>query len=462
MQDDSPKTAQRIAPGIYRRAFDWRLSHATKESIPKAAAAFVTLSSGDYLDIFEDYLAITRKRKGNRLAMAKAQLHLIEELLIAQAAAKQYRKKLDELAPELAKSQSLDDQLHKDCETLERELFLHRTHANCIRSIGDGIAWRTLNYDRAALRALSGKAVKQQILEQGTINELQEWSTAFDTGQGVAIFNALTNWLAVGDITLVKNDQSVEIVEVKSSNVDSGRITRQKQQMRDVSDLLKNGKGTLEGQQISIVRLDARPENDLLGLFALLEEAGRIGFAGGRINNCCYVEAFDFRVMGSAEVAWKQGIEQMKKEVPAWSTDNDFVVRMDSLDILAFTPNCAPFSVFPFPARMCIELLTGAKEYSCFLNLTELGREFERHGWQVEKGPQEFVKEGARRDSPVFRLRKDRMHPEVPPADLMRIQMETIRPSVVIQTLEEILKRGPDAMGPASLVVYEGERDIWD
>src|SRR5260370_1147103 len=81
---------------------------------------------------------------------------------------------------------------------VERELFRHRAHANCFRAIGDGIAWRAFKHDRAALRALSGNAVKQQILDQGTINELHQWSATFDTGQGLAILNSLTNWLAIG------------------------------------------------------------------------------------------------------------------------------------------------------------------------------------------------------------------------------------------------------------------------
>ena len=288
-----------IEPGIYRRAFDWRLSHTTKESIPKVAAAFVTLSSDEYADIFEDFLTITRKRRDNRLAMAKVQLHLIEELLIAQSAAKQYREKLDTVKAEMDELQAADEQLRNTFETLDRELFLHRAHANCIRAIGDGIAWRALNYDRAALRALSGKAAKQQILEQGTINELHQWSYAFDTGQGLAIFNALTNSLAIGDVTLAKNDHSVEIIEVKSSDTGSSRVSRQKQKMTEVTDLLKNGKGTLEGQEISIVKLAASPQNDLGALFALLEEAGRTGFSGKRINEWCYLEAFDFRIMRS-------------------------------------------------------------------------------------------------------------------------------------------------------------------
>jgi len=165
--------------------------------------------------------------------MAKVQLHLIEELLIAQGAAKRYRERLGELKVEMAKSQADDEKGKKELAIVERELFLHRAHANCIRAIGDGIAWRALGYDRAALRALAGKAVKQQILEQGTINELHQFASVFDTGQGFAIYNGVTNWLAMGDITVVQNDGTVEIVEVKSSGTESSRVSRQKQKMRE-------------------------------------------------------------------------------------------------------------------------------------------------------------------------------------------------------------------------------------
>ena len=253
----------------------------------------------------------------------------------------------------------------------------------------------------------------------------------------------------------------MEIVEVKSSNADSSRVSRQKQRMREVADLLKYGKGILEGHEVTIHRFDVTPENDLPALFQLLDQAGRSGWAGGRINSCCYIEAFDFRVMGSAEKTWRQGVQQTQKEIASWNENKDLVTRMDSLDVLAFTPNCAPFSVFPFPERLCVELLTGAKNYSCFLNLTELGNEFERHGWEVEKWPQELLKDGADRSTPFFRLRRDGMHPEIPPADLMRIQMETIRPQVIIRALDSVFDLGPGGPSPSGVFAYEGEKDLW-
>jgi hypothetical protein len=165
--------------------------------------------------------------------------------------------------------------------------------------------------------------------------------------------------------------------------------------------------------------------------------------------------------MGSAEHVWKSGVEQTKRKIAAWTDNNDLVTRFDSLDILSFTPNCAPFSVFPFPDRLCVELLTGANYYSCFLNLTELGREFERHGWEVETWPQELLNDSANRDTPFFRLKRDGMHPEIPPADVMRISMETIRPTVMIRSLDALFELGPGRLSSFGFVMYEGEKDLW-
>jgi hypothetical protein len=228
-----------------------------------------------------------------------------------------------------------------------------------------------------------------------------------------------------------------------------------------VAELLKNGRGVLDGQNIDIIRLNIEPENDLPALFGLLEEASRTGWAGKRVSDCCYIEAFDFRTLGDFEKVKGQALERIKAETASWTSNDDLVMNMHSLDILAFTPNCAPFSVFPFPERLCTDLLTGAKSYHCFLNLTELGREFERHGWEVEKWPEDLWKEGAGMDTPIFRLRKNGFHPEVPPADIMRLQMETLRPQVLIQTFEAMFRLGPGAVSSQNFIVYEGEKRMW-
>ncbi|HZR29657.1 MAG TPA: hypothetical protein VFA71_12840 [Terriglobales bacterium] len=247
----------------------------------------------EYPDILEDYLEISRKRRNNRIAIAKTQLHLLDELSFQERVLKHYRNLSEELT---SSHETTEDASHEtfreESNFVESQIFFYQLYANAVRGIGDGIAWRVLNYDRAVLRALSDGQSKQQIVAQGTINELTEWCHQFDTDSGIAILNSLTNWLSIGDVTVLKNDNSVEIIEVKSSKTSSSRITRQKQRMRETVNFLNLDKGVFRGKTIEIIRLPIKPENQLSDLLSLLEIADKQGCAGARINNWCCLRMF--------------------------------------------------------------------------------------------------------------------------------------------------------------------------
>src|SRR5260370_3770087 len=84
-------------PGKYGRAFDWRMSYGSDPLSNEAAAGMSRLSSSDFPDILEDFLSISRKRQQNPTALARLQLHMLEELLIQEGAVKQYRERIGEL-----------------------------------------------------------------------------------------------------------------------------------------------------------------------------------------------------------------------------------------------------------------------------------------------------------------------------------------------------------------------------
>ena len=64
-----------------------------------------------------------------------------------------------------------------------------------------------------------------------TINNLHKFADLFLKKDSIAIYNDITNFLRVGDITQIKKDGSIEIVEVKASKQRGSRITRQKQRI---------------------------------------------------------------------------------------------------------------------------------------------------------------------------------------------------------------------------------------
>lgn len=370
-------------PGKYSRAFDWRLSYGPDPLSHEAAVGMSRLASSDFPDILEDFLSISRKRQQNPTALARLQLHMLEELLIQESVVKQYRERLAELESSMASGNV--DANRKEIAFAKQERFFYRMYANAIRAIGDGIAWRAFGYDRAAIRLLGERETKQHLSSEGTVQELREWSYHFDTGSGIAILNALTNCLAIADVTVVGYDGSIEIVEVKNSKTKSSRKIRQKQAMKEVVTLLGTGAGQNQGRDVGIEVLRITPESCLNRVEELLQAAGEKGWASRRISDWQYVEAFDFRKFTSAAEVKELTGKVRKAAIGEWERQGDYIDDMNSLDAIVYTPNSAPFSVFPFRARMCIDLLIGAKFYVSFLNINAVEREFTKRGWTLEK-----------------------------------------------------------------------------
>jgi hypothetical protein len=137
MTDFHPKT-----PGKYRRSFDWRVSHGTRDSIKTDTTAMVRLSTSDFPDILEDFLDISRKRSSNNpTALARLQIHMLEELMVQESAIRHYRDNLGSLQ-EGWKPATPDEQPPKEIDFAKQQLFFYRLYANAVRAIGDGIAWR--------------------------------------------------------------------------------------------------------------------------------------------------------------------------------------------------------------------------------------------------------------------------------------------------------------------------------
>ena len=453
-------------PGKYRRAFSWRISDGSPDSLESNLTGMMRLATSDFPEILEDYLTISRKRQRNWTALSRLQMHLMEELLIQEGAVKHYKETLRRLGDDTDAELPRDEQ-SQDIRFSRVQLFFHRLYANACRAIGDGIAWRALGYDRAVTRTMCERQSQQTLAAEGTIQELREWSSQFDRGMGLAIFNALTNCLSVGDVTVVRDDGSVEVVEVKSSKTKSSRKIRQKEKMREVVSRLETGEGPVDGQKIHIEILPVAPETGLDRVEKLLDLASVRGWAAEKISNTLYVEAFDFRK--PPDETAKNALRGIREAVVGeWDRRGDFWVEMSTLDTLAFSPNCAPFSVYPFDAKTCIDLLIGARNYTAYLNESAVAREFEYRGWTAAlKTPADFVGE-ADKDAALEQMRQSRMmitkgqfHAEIPPADFMRMHIEALRPKTLIDAYEAILKLGPRE-GGCSLMLFDGEPQLWD
>jgi len=262
---------------------------------------------------------------------------------------------------------------------------------------------------------------------------------------------------------------------VKSSKTKSRRLTRQKQGMNEVVELLKSGEGKAEEREgVSLLILDLEPEHGLGELLRLLQQASQTGFAYGAISNFLYVECIDFRFVKDSDKMKSALHEGREKHLRTWIDREDVFTSMSSADFIAFSANCAPFSVFPFPDDICIHLMTGAKMFTSYLNHTEIAREFERRGWQILRGPadiQRDLKEKLAKGEEInpqelgmedfLTVSKDGFHTTVASGELTRLLIEGLRPKVLIKAREIMRGLGPHSTDGFVLPVYSGESQIW-
>jgi hypothetical protein len=247
---------------------------------------------------------------------------------------------------------------------------------------------------------------------------------------------------------------------VKSSNTKSGRKVRQRQRMSEVVTLLATGSGRTEEKEVQIEILPVTPQTGLDQINGLLQVAARDGAAAKKISNCLYAEAVDFRKSDNIERSQKQTECLFDSVVGEWGRRGDLVVDFDSLDALAFTPNCAPFSIYPFDARTCVDLLIGAKHFVTYLNHDAVAREFETRGWTVEQTTQQLLEQGDKEAMMV--VTKGGCHIRIPHADFMRLQMEALRAKSLIDALEVRLEHGHRGSEGFMLGLFSGEAELWN
>lgn len=193
----------------------------------------------------------------------------------------------------------------------------------------------------------------------------------------------------------------------------------------------------------------------------LLEKTDRPpGYAVVRISNSAYVECVDFRVQ--RQVSMDALAQERQALIQEWIDSDDHVHVSKSFEHIGFSPNMAPLSVFPLEPRLCIDLLTGAKAYFVSLNVSAVAREFEHRGWEVVTNPREVLESGNTAED-FMTVRKEGFRVTVPPAIFMRLQMELLRPQVLIRQCELIRRAGSEAFNSEfNLPIYEHEADIWD
>jgi hypothetical protein len=285
---------------------------------------------------------------------------------------------------------------------------------------------------------------------------MNAWSNEFFQEGRFPILNSITNCLAMGDITVVSDDGSVEVVEVKTSKTKSGRKIKQKNRLRDAVELL-NGYGTVDEKFVSIRSVPITPQNHFSALGDLLKQASDQGSSSSLIAPHCYIECIDMSKVEDVP-STLLNLEKLRVEKTS-NRDDDLTLDLNSFDLLNYTPNVAPFSIFPFDERTCIDLAIGKKSYTSYLNMGEVIKCFLKNGWTIEKQMQEALHETD--NLAVLMLRKGGFYCHLPPGDFARLHMEFLTPESMLAQCEYMRGLSQEHEGEYGYWLYEGEASQW-
>jgi hypothetical protein len=421
-------------------------------------------------DVIEDYLYISKKRYKNKLSMFKLQLNILQEIIINIKIIDGYKELEKKLIVDEKKGDFSRESFEQDKKHIKSEIYGTNILNKALREIADGIVWKYFNYNRAILCMLADKQPIEIIRpDEGTFNNLYEFSDVFLDHDSVAIYNDITNFLRVGDVTQIKEDGSIEIIEVKTRKKRGGRITRQKERMSELVEFFNSGLTKYDGKILKIENSNIKQKTYLNLLRNAIQKARHRGFESLLIGKYLILEIADLSKFNDLTDFISYFESRHKTIQEEWSKKKDLIHSSFFIDKMDYSKNCAPFSIYPFGIETCTDIMMGRLMIKVLFNFSEILRILRKSGWNIEdaldfKSEDEIKAHYGKdvKDISFLKVRKGPLSIDVPPSLIARMKYELLSPSSVIERFEEIYKRGPQKDFDYCLTNYTEEQKIWN
>jgi hypothetical protein len=450
--------------------FTQRFSIRKTLEAPEFARGIWNPTTRAWRDVVEDYLRISRIRMNNKLSMFKLQLQLISDIVNNYGHIEQYRKVQEEIEEKKATGKNLSEQEQIDDRHIRSEIIGLEIINKALREVADGIVWRYFDYNRAILYLLADKQpIDPLVIDAGMIKTLHEFGEVFLEPDDFAIINDITNFLRVGDITRIKKDKTIELIEVKSTKKRGRRITRQKERMAELVEFFNTGMGEYDGKKMIIRESRVKQRNFLKTLHDSILKARKKGYDSVLIGNHLILDIADAEKVNDFDAMLNYFDNKHRSVKDKWSKDKDLVFGNFFINKLEYSRNYAPFSIFPYGDDICTDVMMGRLHIHFQINLSDFMRLFEKNGWNIidciffksEKELEKMRKEQIENISWLL-VEKEGVHIHIPPVTFGRIQFELIHPRTMLEDLEEILKTDPDKSHELFLTNYLDEKSVWN
>jgi hypothetical protein len=309
-------------------------------------------------------------------------------------------------------------------------------------------------------------------VDEGLISSIYEFSGIFLNQEQFAVLNDISNFIRVGDITVINKDGDIEFIEVKSSKKKGARkknprVRRQKKYMEELVEFFNTGVGEYDGKKLKILDSKTRQVNHLNQLKESIQKARTKGQSSELIGNYMVIHVIDYGKINNPKNIINYINSRHKSVKQKWDSKNDFCFVFNFSEKLIFSRNYVPISIFPFDVEICADILMGKLAIFAILNFSEIKRMFEKYGWEVVDSILDRIKEDnhdtiadfARRCS--FKIRKGGLTIVIPPNSIGRIPFEMLSPKAILVELDKMYDEGENIDCSSRLWNYLDDQKIW-
>lgn len=434
-----------------------------KSDIENIGYSIWTPTSKDWRDVIEDYIEISKKRKNNKFAMFKLQMALLGDIILLNDTLKEYIKLVEEPEERAIKFPGKEI-MEENVNFWEQEIKTKKIITQALKDIGDGIAWRVLNYDRSLIynMCVNSEDPGPITLSNGLLTELNSLSDFTNDPEVFNfIFHAITNFLLISDLTVSYRNGEINFVEVKSGKNPRGiswkkRLERQKVKAENIVNIGNKSQGQSSNVRVNFKLLEGKPKTLLSHINTLLKTV-KNKYIATRVYNSYQGISIINLANAKDNISFKDKFDRLAKQL--MKKENDLIIYPNSIENLVFSPNRAPLSIHPFSSTDIANIQLGRYMIFYFFNVSQFIREIEKQGWKVF----DLIYQRKNNTEPsMFSVKKGKLNMKVPPALTARVIYEGLAVESVVQIFEDSLRKGPAKSDGYVFYGYEKEKYLWN
>jgi len=414
----------------------------------------------NWRDVFADYMWVLRNRIDNKLSMFKVQFEIYQDIVQAQKNIQMYKdlRKTPSNIKNYTKSNIKVDPVYIDTRIKKEKVFI-----KSLKEIMDGHLWRIFNYNRALMQEIGRQPGTTFIsIDAGGFKEVYAWADQIlETDITHFLLNDLTNASKIGDVTVKNKKGEIELLEIKSSNLASGkkqkeRLLRQQERRANFESLANTKKGLIDGRDGEIVELQIKYPDNFYKLRHLLKKADQNGISNLKVKDYLFMTCVDRSIKVEAQKRKKY----LSKHRTIKSKKDDIIIMIDTSARDTYSTNFVPLSIFPIHELFIADLMLGKKQIFYSVNITKILRTFEKHGWSIKSTFYQSSDNKKVEGTPFCTISKNKINIDIP----WTIPNQLIFELQDLSTICKILNFTAADMKNESkrgLFNYQNEADIW-